>query len=100
MNDFNNQDSRRQAATSSQLPVVSFESVSQQTPPSIHQLGSASSYTDIQYLFGEQDPVMIAPKPNRNRRKSNQGSEHTKHRRTRSGCYTCRSRRVKVSSED
>lgn len=37
-----------------------------------------------------------APKTQRSRRKSAPGSEHIKHRRTRSGCYTCRSRRVKV----
>ncbi|KAG0649249.1 Transcriptional regulatory moc3 [Hyphodiscus hymeniophilus] len=38
---------------------------------------------------------MLVPKQNRNRRKPNQGSDSVKHRRTRSGCYTCRSRRVK-----
>lgn len=30
------------------------------------------------------------------RRRMTQGSDHVKHRRTRSGCYTCRLRRVKV----
>lgn len=30
------------------------------------------------------------------RRRPPPGSDHVKHRRTRSGCYTCRSRRVKV----
>lgn len=65
-------------------------------------LSSASSYADLQYLFGVQDPAMLAPKPenpaksNNRRRKSNQDPQRTKHRRTRSGCYTCRSRRVKV----
>ncbi|CAG8949255.1 hypothetical protein HYFRA_00004880 [Hymenoscyphus fraxineus] len=68
--------------------------VTQNSSPS-HQLSSASSYADLNYLFGAQDPAMIIPKPGRNRRKSTQGSEKTKHRRTRSGCYTCRSRRVK-----
>ncbi|TAQ84082.1 hypothetical protein B7494_g7590 [Chlorociboria aeruginascens] len=38
---------------------------------------------------------MLTSKPNRNRRKSTQSSEHIKHRRTRSGCFTCRGRRVK-----
>ncbi|RFU28276.1 hypothetical protein B7463_g8051, partial [Scytalidium lignicola] len=70
-----------------------------------HQLSSASSYADLQYLFTKQDlkmntpptnsPMNGPPKANRNRRKSSQAGEHTKHRRTRSGCYTCRSRRVK-----
>lgn len=32
----------------------------------------------------------------RSRRRHPPGSEHVKHRRTRSGCYTCRQRRVKV----
>lgn len=63
-------------------------------PP--QRLSSASSYADLHYLFAAQDVTMIAPKPSRNRRKSTQGPDHTKHRRTRSGCYTCRSRRVKV----
>jgi hypothetical protein len=62
------------------------------------QLSSARSYASLQYLFGVQDPAMLAPKGSRNRRKPAQGSEHIKHRRTRSGCYTCRSRRVKVST--
>jgi hypothetical protein len=32
----------------------------------------------------------------RSRRRQLAGGEHVKHRRTRSGCYTCRQRRVKV----
>jgi hypothetical protein len=70
-------------------------SVSFAMPP--EQPSSASSYADLQFLFGVQDPKMV-PKPNRNRRKSTQGPDHAKHRRTRSGCFTCRSRRVKVRS--
>lgn len=35
------------------------------------------------------------PKTQRNRRKSAPGLDHIKHRRTRSGCFTCRNRRVK-----
>jgi hypothetical protein len=63
------------------------------------QLSSASSYADLHYLFSAQNVKMIAPKTNRNRRRSPQGQQdHTKHRRTRSGCYTCRIRRVKVCS--
>lgn len=59
-------------------------------------LSSARSYADLNYLFETQDIAMLGPAPNPNRRKSTQGAEHVKHRRTRSGCYTCRSRRVKV----
>ncbi|KAG4443754.1 hypothetical protein IFR05_000745 [Cadophora sp. M221] len=74
---------------------ASFEtSLQRGSPPSQH-LSSASSYADLQYLFGVQNTMMNAPKPNRHRRKSNPNSDQAKHRRTRSGCYTCRSRRVK-----
>lgn len=55
----------------------------------------------------QYDPASIRPffvvsdaqhntKPHRARRKSSSGSEQVKHRRTRSGCFTCRTRRVKV----
>lgn len=37
------------------------------------------------------------PSPPKSRRKLTSGSDQVKHRRTRSGCYTCRARRVKVS---
>lgn len=48
------------------------------------------------YFNGYPEPIMFsAPKAQRSRRKSAPGLDHIKHRRTRSGCYTCRSRRVK-----
>ncbi len=54
-------------------------------------------YQSLGYFTGFPEPVMFsAPKAQRNRRKSAPGLDHVKHRRTRSGCYTCRSRRVKV----
>ncbi|EFQ27775.1 uncharacterized protein GLRG_02919 [Colletotrichum graminicola M1.001] len=54
------------------------------------------SYPNLGYFTGFPDPVgLTAPKSSRNRRKSAQGLDHVKHRRTRSGCYMCRSRRVK-----
>ncbi|OTB08097.1 hypothetical protein M426DRAFT_200926 [Hypoxylon sp. CI-4A] len=55
-------------------------------------------YQGLGYFAGFPDPIMFqAPKAqsNRSRKKSAQGADHVKHRRTRSGCYTCRSRRVK-----
>ncbi|KAI0387676.1 hypothetical protein F5Y04DRAFT_9501 [Hypomontagnella monticulosa] len=55
-------------------------------------------YQNLGYFPGFPDPIMFqAPKAqsNRNRKKSASGADHVKHRRTRSGCYTCRSRRVK-----
>ncbi|KAI0132542.1 hypothetical protein BJ170DRAFT_252444 [Xylariales sp. AK1849] len=55
-------------------------------------------YESLGYYAGFPDPIMFQPpKPQsaRSRRKSAPGLDHVKHRRTRSGCFTCRSRRVK-----
>ncbi|KAK0629883.1 hypothetical protein B0T17DRAFT_202301 [Bombardia bombarda] len=55
-----------------------------------------SAYQSLGYFTGFPEPIMFnAPKAQRSRRKSAPGLDHIKHRRTRSGCYTCRSRRVK-----
>ncbi|KAI7458194.1 hypothetical protein KC351_g18273 [Hortaea werneckii] len=66
-------------------------------PPRLHQLqtismeslGTYSDYDD------SNRNVLSAPPGQRQRRRQHSGSEHVKHRRTRSGCYTCRQRRVK-----
>jgi len=74
----------------SQLPAMSMASSG---------APMTSSYQNLGYYTGFPDPIMFqAPKPpsNRGRKKSTPGLEHVKHRRTRSGCYTCRNRRVKV----
>ncbi|RPA87502.1 hypothetical protein BJ508DRAFT_320515 [Ascobolus immersus RN42] len=47
-----------------------------------------------QYFSPASDSGMSS-KGSRARRKSSSGSEQVKHRRTRSGCFTCRTRRVK-----
>lgn len=61
--------------------------------------GIANPYQSLGYFTGFPEPIMFnAPKAQRSRRKSAPGLDHIKHRRTRSGCYTCRSRRVKVGS--
>ncbi|KAK4231403.1 adhesion and hyphal regulator 1 [Podospora fimiseda] len=53
-------------------------------------------YQSLGYFTGFPEPIIFsAPKSQRSRRKSAAGLDHIKHRRTRSGCYTCRSRRVK-----
>ncbi|KAK3990106.1 adhesion and hyphal regulator 1 [Cladorrhinum sp. PSN332] len=53
-------------------------------------------YQSLGYFTGFPEPIMFnAAKSQRSRRKSAPGLDHIKHRRTRSGCYTCRSRRVK-----
>ncbi|KAL2023021.1 hypothetical protein VTK56DRAFT_3931 [Thermocarpiscus australiensis] len=68
-----------------QHPVVSMGG-----PP------GANPYLNLGGSTGFPEPIMFnAPKAQRSRRKSAPGPDHTKHRRTRSGCYTCRSRRVK-----
>jgi hypothetical protein len=45
----------------------------------------------------EADASPIEPKAGGKGRRKPSSSEQVKHRRTRSGCYTCRQRRVKVS---
>jgi hypothetical protein len=95
MTDPNYGNTVERIATGPYQPVASIQNTVLQTAQP-QQLSSASSYADLNFLFGAQDTTMIAPKPDRSRRKSSQGAEHTKHRRTRSGCYTCRARRVKV----
>ncbi|KAI1165094.1 hypothetical protein F5B18DRAFT_670218 [Nemania serpens] len=71
-------------------------------PPS--QMGShpgplVNQHQSLGYYTGFPDPIVFQeqkPQGNRNKKKSAPGIDHVKHRRTRSGCYTCRSRRVKV----
>ncbi|KAK1046898.1 hypothetical protein LTR74_017879 [Friedmanniomyces endolithicus] len=69
-------------------------------PPRLHHLQTVSmeslggGYSD----YDDPSRAMLPPgqiQP-RARRRQAAGSEHVKHRRTRSGCYTCRQRRVKV----
>ncbi|KAK0643615.1 hypothetical protein B0T16DRAFT_459741 [Cercophora newfieldiana] len=67
-------------------------------PPSLPPgaQGMSNPYQSLGYFTGFPEPIMFnAPKAQRSRRKSAPGLDHIKHRRTRSGCYTCRSRRVK-----
>lgn len=57
-------------------------------------------YQQLGYFTGFPDPMMFNPnKSQKGRRKSAAGTpaavDHVKHRRTRSGCFMCRSRRVK-----
>ena len=72
-------------------------------PPSQDYARHPSSYSlELQHqpsfdkLLAIARPIMIGTKSSKGRRKPAPGSEHIKHRRTRSGCYTCRQRRVKV----
>ncbi len=53
-------------------------------------------YPNMSFFPGFPEVTMFnAPKAQRHRRKSAPGPDHIKHRRTRSGCFTCRSRRIK-----
>ncbi|KAJ4011664.1 hypothetical protein NW752_008672 [Fusarium irregulare] len=61
-------------------------------------------YQQLGYFTGFPDPMMFNPgKSQKARRKSAAGTpaavDHVKHRRTRSGCFMCRSRRVKGNRE-
>jgi hypothetical protein len=68
--------------------------------PEIPPPYSSNSISEYFATYAEPAPVN-PPKAGKGRRRStaNQGGgnpDQVKHRRTRSGCYTCRSRRVKV----
>ncbi|GAW20169.1 hypothetical protein ANO14919_096660 [Xylariales sp. No.14919] len=61
-----------------------------------------NQYPNHTYYSNFTDPIVFQePKPqsNRSKKKSAPGVDHVKHRRTRSGCYTCRSRRVKCDEK-
>jgi hypothetical protein len=77
-----------------------LESSGQISQPPMMPMGTSPvphPYQSLGYFTGFPEPIMFnAPKAQRSRRKSAPGLDHIKHRRTRSGCYTCRSRRVKV----
>lgn len=60
-----------------------------------------SSANVARWFDHDADNQIPAPKSTtRVRRRMPPGSDHVKHRRTRSGCYTCRSRRVKVKAHN
>ena len=64
--------------------------------PAIGPSPGPSQYSSLGFYTGFPEPLMYnAQKYQRHRRKSAPGMEQIKHRRTRSGCYTCRSRRIK-----
>lgn len=70
----------------------------QGAPVSMETSAAEAPHTAIYFPAG-RDPIMYdASKPKGRKKSANvtSGSETIKHRRTRSGCFTCRSRRVKV----
>ncbi|KAI0506430.1 hypothetical protein F5B22DRAFT_650682 [Xylaria bambusicola] len=73
-------------------------------PPQMgsHPRPLTNQYQNLGYYTGFPEPIVFQePKPqnNRNKKRSTPGVDHVKHRRTRSGCYTCRSRRVKCDEK-
>ncbi|KAF2163946.1 hypothetical protein M409DRAFT_68192 [Zasmidium cellare ATCC 36951] len=71
---------------------------------SMESLGTYSDYDDPNRSMPPPHGLPQQPQPpqqaqqqasQRSRRRQPTGSDHVKHRRTRSGCYTCRQRRVK-----
>lgn len=80
----------------SHMPTESYEQA-----PRLHNIQTMSmesmgSYSDFDTSNGAVPPTQGTQ---RSRRRQPPGAEHVKHRRTRSGCYTCRQRRVKVSHD-
>ena len=66
-------------------------------PPALPEQQSISSMHPARWFDLDSDNAKQTAKGlARVRRRPPPGSDHVKHRRTRSGCYTCRSRRVKV----
>src|SRR4051812_38117931 len=64
----------------------------------MHQLQTMSSES-LNSFSDLEDPSRTTIHPQggtRGKKRSVPGPDHVKHRRTRSGCYTCRQRRVKV----
>ncbi|KAI8949760.1 hypothetical protein F4801DRAFT_390667 [Xylaria longipes] len=73
-----------------------------QTQMENHTEPLSNQYQNLNYYTGFPDPIVFQePKPqnSRSKKKSAPGIDHVKHRRTRSGCYTCRSRRVKCDEK-
>jgi len=66
--------------------------------PRLNQIHAISSESLNQYSEFDEHGQAIAPgqPPSKSKRRQVHGPDHVKHRRTRSGCYTCRQRRVKV----
>lgn len=91
------------ANTSSYPPGTNLPPAAHQASPIAYGAEDHQSPSDplqnMTYYTGFTEPIIQYQPPSkshRSRRKSAPGSEHVvKHRRTRSGCFTCRARRVK-----
>lgn len=65
---------------------------------SIHHLHTLSNENLQQYSdFDDPSMGLVSPHEGPKGRRRQLGLDHIKHKRTRSGCFTCRQRRVKVS---
>ena len=74
-------------------PQVFYDQSSLLTDPQTLSSVNLNRWFDLETENARPVPKGAA----RVRRRPPPGSDHVKHRRTRSGCYTCRTRRVKVS---
>lgn len=72
-------------------PMMTTEAFSS----NLHQLPALSMESLGGYPEFESPDRALLPAQASQRRRRPPGAEHVKHRRTRSGCYTCRQRRVK-----
>ena len=86
-----------QATTPDEYQATMFSGPS----AALHASATPTQHASANYFPGLQDQGLANPsKAHKSRRKSNAGLgsdlNAVKHRRTRSGCFMCRSRRVKV----
>ncbi|PKS09077.1 hypothetical protein jhhlp_003691 [Lomentospora prolificans] len=99
MGDFHHQQFLASMAGGQADPNIMAHEVQQPHMPGVVPLASpsvAAPFSGIGYFTAFHDPLMFSvPKTQRSRRKSTSGLDTVKHRRTRSGCFMCRSRRVK-----
>jgi len=66
-------------------------------PPPLHLIATQSSEHLHQYAeYDDLGPLVSPQDGSKSKRRQLHGSDHIKHKRTRSGCFTCRARRVKV----
>jgi hypothetical protein len=57
-----------------------------------------TQYQNFSYFGGYSEPMMYNQPKSSHKTRRKSSIDPVKHRRTRSGCFMCRSRRVKVSA--
>ena len=64
--------------------------------PQLGQLNTQISSDSLHQYSDFDDGLLVSPEGTSKSKRRQHGIDHIKHKRTRSGCYTCRQRRVKV----